>query len=188
MALIVGLGNPGDKYAKTRHNIGFMVIDALVNHFSTSSISKASFEGELYKSKDLYFLKPTTFMNLSGKSVLAVKQFYKLDTLIVIHDDLDLPFGALRYKMGGGHGGHNGLKSIDSLLGKEYIRVRMGIGKPEHKGQVADYVLGDFSDMEEAHLREWIEKVSKAILALSEEPLSDVASKYSQKRIIFPEL
>jgi peptidyl-tRNA hydrolase, PTH1 family len=188
LALIVGLGNPGDKYANTRHNIGFMVIDKLINHLSSSSISKASFEGELSKKDDLYLLKPTTFMNLSGKSVLSVKQFYKLDVVIVIHDDLDLPFGALRYKMGGGHGGHNGLKSIDSLITKEYLRVRMGIGKPEHKGQVADYVLHDFSKLESEHMDEWIDKAAKATLALLENDLASVASKYSQKRIIFKEL
>jgi len=85
-----------------------------------------------------FLLKPTTFMNLSGRSVLAVKNFYKIDEVIVIHDDLDLPFGALRFKSGGGHGGHNGLKSTDAAITAEYIRVRMGIGKPEHKSQVAD--------------------------------------------------
>jgi PTH1 family peptidyl-tRNA hydrolase len=122
-------------------------------------------------------------MNLSGKSVLAVKQFYKTETLIVIHDDLDLPFGALRYKKGGGHGGHNGLKSIDALLGSDYIRVRMGIGKPEHKSMVADYVLHDFNAEETAKLPEWIARAAEAVLQLCENPLDTVAAKYSQKQL-----
>lgn len=181
MHFIVGLGNPGSNYEKTRHNIGFMVIDALKRHLSTQEISKRSFEGELCKSKDYFLLKPTTFMNLSGKSVLAVKQFYKIGMPIVIHDDLDLPFGAIRFKKGGGHGGHNGLKSVDGHIGKDYIRVRMGIGRPKH-ASVVDFVLGDFNDVEEAYLDEWIEKTVEAILALDDLAWEDVASQFSQKK------
>ena len=179
--LIVGLGNPGSTYAHTRHNIGFMVIDELVRRTSAQSVSKSSFDGELFKTGSHFLLKPMTFMNLSGKSILAVKQFYKLDDVIVIHDDLDLPFGALRFKVGGGHGGHNGLKSADSVIGQEYTRVRMGIGKPEHKGQVADYVLGAFSTSEQDHLREWINKAADAVEALWKENCTSVASKHSFK-------
>lgn len=183
MALIVGLGNPGSTYAYNRHNIGFLTIDALVKKHDARPINKTSFEGDLFKAGDLYFLKPTTFMNLSGKSVSAVKNFYKLDSVIVIHDDLDLKFGALRYKLGGGHGGHNGLKSIDSLIGKEYLRVRMGIGKPEHKGEIASYVLSDFNTEENKVLDDWISKASCATEALLENELNSVAQKYSQKEI-----
>lgn len=183
MTLIVGLGNPGASYENNRHNIGFMVVDRLVKDLGAASISKASFQGDLFKSGDIFLLKPTTYMNLSGKSVLAVKQFYKCDNLIVIHDDLDLPFGALRYKKGGGHGGHNGLKSIDSLLGSDYVRVRMGIGKPEYKSMVADYVLSDFGSEEAEKLNAWIEKAAHATLLLREKPLDEVASKHSQKKL-----
>lgn len=183
MTLIVGLGNPGKSYEANRHNIGFMLIDYLVGELGASSISKASFQGELFKSGDLYLLKPTTYMNLSGKSVLAVKQFYKIDHVIVIHDELDLPFGALRYKKGGGNGGHNGLKSIDAAIGSDYLRVRMGIGKPEHKSMVADYVLQDFNDGEKPELEGWIKKAAEATLLLCEKPLDEVSSKYSQKRL-----
>ena len=181
--LIVGLGNPGSAYASTRHNIGFMVIDELVRRTSASNISKASFEGELFKHKENYYLKPMTFMNLSGKSIIAVKNFYKIDKVLVIHDDLDLPFGALRFKFGGGHGGHNGLKSTDAAISKEYARVRMGIGKPLHKGEVASYVLAPFSKEEEQHLEQWIKKAADAVMKLESMSLEDVSSQYSIKQI-----
>ena len=122
-------------------------------------------------------------MNLSGRSVLAVKNFYKIDDVLVIHDDLDLPFGALRFKKGGGHGGHNGLKSIDGAIGKEYIRVRMGIGKPIHKGEVADYVLSAFSKEETAHLKTWIERAADAVEQFGSMSLEEVSSRYSIKQI-----
>ena len=183
MTLIVGLGNPGKSYEQNRHNIGFMVIDFLVGELGASSISKTSFQGDLFKSGDVFLLKPTTYMNLSGKSALAVKQFYKIDHVIVIHDDLDLPFGALRYKQGGGNGGHNGLKSLDTSIGSDYLRVRMGIGKPEHKSMVADYVLNDFDGDEKEKLDGWIKTAAKATLLLCGNPLDEVASKHSQKKL-----
>ena len=185
MILFVGLGNPGDRYEKNRHNIGFRVIDALVEHYGARNISKSAFRGELFKSNELLFLKPTTFMNLSGKSLQAVKNFYKieLDNIIVIHDDLDLPFGAVRFKKGGGSGGHNGLKSIDSMAGKEYIRVRLGIGKPLHKSQVADYVLHDFSPDESEWLDQWIGYVAKACRLIPDKALEEIKSKQSLKSI-----
>jgi PTH1 family peptidyl-tRNA hydrolase len=183
MMLIVGLGNPGSAYVSTRHNIGFMVIDELCRRHSVQNISKSSFEGELFKMGSHFLLKPLTFMNLSGRSILAVKNFYKIDDVIVIHDDLDLPFGALRFKNGGGHGGHNGLKSTDAAISPQYIRVRMGIGKPEHKSQVADYVLHPFSADEQAKLSEWIFNAANAVEMLLESSYSDVASKCSLKGI-----
>lgn len=179
--LIVGLGNPGSAYAQTRHNIGFMVIDELCRRHSVQNVSKSSFEGELFKMGSHFLLKPTTYMNLSGRSILAVKNFYKIDEVIVVHDDLDLPFGALRFKSGGGHGGHNGLKSADAAISPEYIRVRMGIGKPEHKSQVADYVLHPFSTEEQPKLSDWINKATDAVEMLLKESCSDVAAKCSLK-------
>jgi len=183
MLLIVGLGNPGTQYENTRHNIGFRVIDKLVSDSGANEISKSSFQGKLFKAPNLLLLKPTTFMNLSGNSVQAVKNFYKIDLedIIVIHDDIDLPFSALRFKSGGGHGGHNGLRSIDAMIGKEYTRVRMGVGKPEHKSQVADYVLHDFSTEEEKILKGWINHTSHAIKELKTKTLDEVKSKYSLK-------
>ena len=185
MTLFVGLGNPGSQYEKTRHNIGFMVIDKLVTDLNARDISKTSFHGKLYRTTNSLFLKPTTYMNLSGKSVLPVKQFFKveLDDVIVIHDDIDLPFGAVRFKRGGGHGGHNGLKSIDASLTKEYIRVRIGVGKPEHKSQVADYVLHDFNSDEQKVLNTLITHVTQACKNLLDEELNSVKSSYSLKSI-----
>jgi len=179
--LIVGLGNPGSDYANTRHNIGFMVIDELVKRFNASNVTSSSFLGECYKSKNHFLLKPLTFMNLSGDSVIKVKNFYKVDAVVVIHDDLDLPFGSLRFKMGGGHGGHNGLKSIDSKIGREYIRIRMGIGKPEHKGEVSSYVLGAFSAEQKTHLDTWIDETCDAVLFLLDNSMEDTSSKYAKK-------
>lgn len=179
--LIVGLGNPGPAYATTRHNVGFMVIDELKRRHNGMNVSKSSFDGELFKIGNHFLLKPLTYMNLSGKSILAVKNFYKVDEVIVIHDDLDLPFGALRFKMGGGHGGHNGLKSADAAISPDYIRVRMGIGKPEHKSQVADYVLHPFTADEQTLLGEWIAKAADAVELLWGLSCTEVASKCSLK-------
>jgi PTH1 family peptidyl-tRNA hydrolase len=186
--LIVGLGNPGADYEKTRHNIGFMVIDELIARHNASKLSSSSLEGELYKFQNSsvslenhFLLKPLTYMNLSGNSVAKVKNFYKIEDVVVIHDDLDLPFGALRFKKGGGHGGHNGLKSIDSMIGKEYTRVRMGIGKPEHKGEVASYVLSGFHSDHAKCLDEFIDNAVRAVEFLLEHSLDETRSKYSKK-------
>jgi len=190
MTLFVGLGNPGSQYENTRHNIGFKVIDKLVdgctiNGLPARDISKTSFHGKLYRSASSLFLKPTTFMNLSGKSVQPVKHFFKieLEDVIVIHDDIDLPFGAVRFKRGGGHGGHNGLKSLDAHLTKEYLRVRVGVGKPEHKSQVSDYVLHDFNEDEIQVLESLIDHVAEACKVLRDQGLNEVKSKYSLKSI-----
>jgi len=185
MTLFIGLGNPGSHYEDTRHNIGFKVIDKLVDDLGARDISKTSFQGKLYRSTNSLFLKPTTYMNLSGKSAQPVKQFFKveLEDIIVIHDDIDLPFGAVRFKRGGGHGGHNGLKSLDASITKEYLRVRIGVGKPEHKSQVADYVLHDFCDNEAEKLDRLIAHVAKACVLLNRETINGVKSKYSLKSI-----
>jgi len=190
MKLIVGLGNPGPTYSKNRHNIGFMVVDELIKDFNTANISKKSFLGELYKFKDILFLKPTTFMNLSGKSVQAVSSFYKIkpEDILVIHDEIDLPFGALRLKRGGGNGGHNGLKSIDSLIGREYNRLRLGVGKPKLKEMVASYVLSDFNEVEQKSLDKFIKYGALVAKKWIEDlPLDELKSKYSKKDISFYE-
>ncbi|WP_281951368.1 aminoacyl-tRNA hydrolase [Nitrosophilus kaiyonis] len=186
MFLVVGLGNPGPKYKNNRHNIGFMVVDYLVNHLNPIPISKKDFKGELYKLKDILLLKPSTFMNLSGESVKAVKNFYKIknSNIIVIHDDLDLPFGAIRFKKGGSSGGHNGLKSIDNHIGNDYIRVRIGIGRPKDKSQVVNFVLNDFNEEEKKYLDDIIKKASLAVIELTKEDLDKVRSRFSQKGIV----
>jgi len=180
--LIVGLGNPGSEYAHTRHNIGFMVVDALIKRHNAQKLSSSSFEGELFKFKNHFLLKPLTFMNLSGNSIAKVKNFYKIEEVVVIHDDLDLPFGTLRFKHGGGHGGHNGLRSTDEKITKEYARVRMGIGKPEYKGEVTSYVLGAFDEPQVKHLDAWIDQACDAIEFLLTNSLDDTSSLHSIKK------
>ncbi|HEY3307072.1 MAG TPA: aminoacyl-tRNA hydrolase [Desulfuromonadaceae bacterium] len=146
--ILVGLGNPGPKYQWTRHNAGFLFLDRLANN-ENISICRKSFSGLAgewsFKGCRLILLKPQTFMNLSGQAVMQALQFYKLpmSQLIVVHDELDLPFGAVRLKQGGGHGGHNGLRSIIEQLGKgDFIRMRIGIGRPP-QGETVNYVLGN---------------------------------------------
>jgi PTH1 family peptidyl-tRNA hydrolase len=158
-----------------------MVIDELLKRQNAQKLSSSSFKGDLFKFSNHFLLKPLTFMNLSGDSISAVKNFYKIDDVVVIHDDLDLPFGTLRFKKGGGHGGHNGLKSTDEKISDNYVRVRMGIGKPEHKGEVASYVLSDFSKSEQEHLGEWISAAAKAVESLLVSSLEDVSTKYTIK-------
>jgi len=183
--LLVGLGNPGAKYQNTRHNVGFMVIDNLKEKLHANKISSPC-NGELYKAQNHYLLKPYTFMNLSGESVIKVKNYFKipLEEIVIIHDDLDLPFGAIRFKKGGGHGGHNGLRSCDKHITKEYIRVRIGIGKPQHKGEVASYVLSDFSKEELLILEnELIPHITNAIIELlNGETLEKITSLYTIKK------
>ena len=182
MKLIVGLGNPGKEYESTRHNIGFMVIDELLRRENAQEVNKSSFKGNVYKTQKAIYLKPLTYMNLSGKSISKVKNFYKTSQTIVIHDDLDLPFGTLRFKLGGGHGGHNGLKSTDGAITKNYIRVRMGIGRPENKGEVSSFVLSSFSKDEQACLDEWISAAADAIEEILVGDWEKVASLHSIKK------
>ena len=183
MHLIVGLGNIGDKYQLTRHNIGFMVIDEITKNLSTSNINNPNFQSTLLKSGYNLFAKPTTYMNNSGVAVHAIKEYYKIDleNIIVIHDDLDLPFGTVKFKIGGGHGGHNGLRSLDAHITKEYIRVRVGIGKPLDKSDVANYVLSNFSKEEMNKLQDIMPHIIEAIEALKSEEIDQVKSKFTLK-------
>jgi PTH1 family peptidyl-tRNA hydrolase len=158
MLIIAGLGNPGSKYADNRHNIGFMALDAIQRRPEFSPWSKKFkaeiSEGELGGEKVL-LVKPQTFMNLSGESVGEAMRFYKLgpENIVAIYDELDLPPGKARIKTGGGHGGHNGVKSLDAHCGKDYRRLRLGIGHPGSKEQVHNHVLGDFAKSD----RVWLE-------------------------------
>ena len=183
MYLIVGLGNIGEKYQFTRHNIGFMVIDEITKNLSTSNINNPNFQSTLLKSGYNLFSKPTTYMNNSGMAVHAIKEYYKIDleNIIVIHDDLDLPFGTVKFKIGGGHGGHNGLRSLDSHIGKDYVRVRIGIDKPKEKLDVANYVLSNFSKEEMKLLQDIIPHTIKAIESLKTEEIDVVKTKYTLK-------
>lgn len=167
MLLVVGLGNPGPEYARNRHNIGFMAADELVRRHSFGPW-KAKFQAEVADGavggEKVLVLKPRTYMNLSGQSVGAAARFLKIpvEDIVVLHDELDLPPGRLRVKRGGGAGGHNGLKSIDSHLGQEYRRVRMGIGHPGDRDRVAEYVLHDFAKADESWLPPLVDAVADA--------------------------
>ena len=161
--LIVGLGNPGDKYADTRHNAGEWLIERLARRFNISLNPESKFFGKtartLVDGKEVRLLVPTTFMNLSGKAVGALASFYRIkpEEILVIHDELDLPPGTAKLKQGGGHGGHNGLKDIVAQLGNNnnFYRLRIGIGHPGHRDLVAGYVLNKPSPAD----RDALEKV-----------------------------
>lgn len=154
MQLWVGLGNPGGKYAGNRHNIGYMALDRIAEEHGFSPW-RSKFQGSLsegrFGSEKLALLKPETFMNLSGQSVGEAMRFFKLEPgdVTVFHDELDLAPGKVRVKTGGGHAGHNGLRSLHAHIGAEYDRVRIGIGHPGHKDRVSGYVLSDFAKAEQ---------------------------------------
>jgi len=172
MRLFVGLGNPGAKYADNRHNIGFMAVDRIAADHGFSPWKKGFHgmvsEGRLGLEKVL-LLKPETFMNLSGQSVQAIVSFHKLalNEVTVFHDELDLAPGRIKAKMGGGHAGHNGLRSIHAHLGEGYARVRLGIGHPGHKDAVAAYVLHDFAKADAEWLEPLLTGISEGAAALA---------------------
>ncbi|HER27180.1 MAG TPA: aminoacyl-tRNA hydrolase [Rhodospirillales bacterium] len=157
MLLLVGLGNPGAEYAGNRHNIGFMAVDEIVRRHSFAPF-KSKFSGQISEGRlgleKVLLLKPMTFMNDSGRSVAAAASFYKIPAhdIIVLHDELDLEAGRLRCKTGGGHAGHNGLRSIHDHLGDGYRRLRLGIGHPGDRNRVTSYVLKDFARADQAWL------------------------------------
>lgn len=160
MLLLVGLGNPGAAYAKNRHNIGFMAVDAVAERYSFSSYRK-KFQGHIAEGtiggEKVLALKPETFMNESGRSVAEAAAFYKIppEDVIVLHDEIDLESGKVRVKRGGGHAGHNGLRSIHDHIGPDYGRVRFGIGHPGDKDEVSGHVLKDFAKGDKV----WLDKV-----------------------------
>jgi len=155
--ILVGLGNPGGRYARNRHNIGFMAVDAIAEHHRFGP-PRHRFQGEVREGTlgddKAIVLKPATFMNESGRSVGEAMRFYKLGPadIVAFHDELDLEPGKLRMKKGGGHGGHNGLRSIAEHIGPDFRRARLGIGHPGHKDAVTPYVLGDFAKSDTAWL------------------------------------
>ncbi len=164
MLLLVGLGNPGQGYAKNRHNIGFVAIDAITEHYSFGG-SREKFQGRIVDGEiggvKVMALKPETFMNESGRAVEAASSFFKIppENIIVFHDEIDLQAGRVRVKRGGGHAGHNGLRSIHAHIGPDYGRVRIGVGHPGDKDQVTGHVLNDFSKAD----KEWVEKMIGAV-------------------------
>lgn len=180
MKLFVGLGNPGPKYAGNRHNIGFMALDRVAEDHGFAPW-RSKFQGSLTEgrlgSEKVLLLKPETFMNLSGQSVGEAMRFYKLTPadVCVFHDELDLAPGKCKVKMGGGHTGHNGLRSIHQHIGPEYQRVRLGIGHPGHKDAVSGYVLRDFAKAEQ----DWLDDLMRGISDGAEHLAKGDGAKFS---------
>ena len=187
--LIVGLGNPGPKYQWTRHNAGFMVLDRLA-HLAGITVTRKTFSG-LYgegswAGQRVLLLKPQTFMNLSGRSVAEALRFHKLtlNDLIVIHDELDIPYGQMKLKDGGGHAGHNGLRSLaQDLGGGGYLRLRIGINRPAH-GAVADYVLSNFSKEEMKDLPWVLDGAADCLELLLKEGLPKAMSLFNNRDLL----
>lgn len=186
MKAIIGLGNPGEKYARTRHNIGFMAVDALAQYLSRS-FNRTECKGVVatgeFQGTPFILLKPQTYMNLSGESVRALLHTYpvEVDDLLVVYDDLDLPFGKTKLRMKGSAGGHNGMKSIIEHVGtQDFKRFRLGISRPE-SGDIISHVLGQFTISEEEALSSLLQKTTEAILDfMLEEDFSKVMNKYNR--------
>jgi len=183
--LIIGLGNPGREYKYTRHNIGFMLIDCIALRLNAQGIklqSKAIVTSALYQERKLILAKPQTYMNLSGQSVQGLLHFYKIsvENLLIAHDDLDLPFGAIRIRPGGGPGGQRGMASTIEQLGtKEFPRLRLGIGRPPGRMDPSDYVLQGFSREDQKLLPEILDRAADAALEFAINGLNAAMNKYN---------
>ena len=186
MLLLVGLGNPGSNYTNTRHNIGFKIIDAINSHFKLSK-QKPKFKGLLttgnIDEKKIYAIKPLTFMNNSGKAIKELIDYFKIDAkdVIVFHDDMDIDFGKIKAKFGGSSAGHNGIESIDKFIGKDYSRVRVGIGKPDKKITVSYYVLNNFNEDEKIQLGQIKMNIIESIPILIDKKLDLFSSTVNNK-------
>ncbi|WP_329121578.1 aminoacyl-tRNA hydrolase [Streptomyces sp. NBC_01465] len=187
--LIVGLGNPGPEYAANRHNVGFMVADLLASRiggkFKAHKARAQVVEGRIGPpgplNRRVVLAKPMSYMNLSGGPVTGLRDFYKVETanIVAIHDELDIDYGTLRLKLGGGDNGHNGLKSMTKSMGPDYHRLRFGIGRPPGRMQVADFVLKDFSGAERKELDYLVDRAADAVEALVVEGLERAQSAYN---------
>jgi PTH1 family peptidyl-tRNA hydrolase len=186
--LIIGLGNYGSKYHHTRHNIGWDSLEAL--SFKSDLHWNEKFKGHyaIYQAsgEKVYFLKPQTYMNLSGESVLPLMQFFKIsvDNILVVHDELDLPYGTIAFKKGGGLAGHNGLKSIAGVLGtQDFKRVRLGIGRPVH-GDVSNWVLSGYTGEEKDFFPHYLKGCAEALEDYIKNGFDKAATTYSKKKIV----
>ena len=186
MLLLVGLGNPGSNYTNTRHNIGFKIIDSINTHFKLSK-QKPKFKGLLttgnIESKKIYAIKPLTFMNNSGTAIKELIDYFKIDAknVFVFHDDMDIDFGKIKVKFGGSSAGHNGIESIDKFIGKDYSRVRIGIGKPKGNIEIADYVLQNFDEDETMGIEKISKDITDSISILVEKKLDLFSSTVNNK-------
>ena len=187
MFLLVGLGNPGSKYQYTKHNFGFLLADEIAKNFKLTLLGnkfgRQILAGTISNQKVL-LIKPQDYMNNSGEAVLSIATFYKIppEKIIVFHDDLDLKLGRIKAKVGGGNAGHNGLKDIDNRIGKNYVRIRLGIGRPENKEyEIADYVLSKFSN-EELRTTEIInQKITNILPIILDGNLEEFMNQFSNQ-------
>ena len=183
MFLIAGLGNPDKKYEKTRHNIGFDTVDALAEKYNisiTEKKHKALCGSGVIEGVKVILAKPQTYMNLSGNAVVKAAHFYKIlpENIVVMHDDMDLPCGRLKAKLGGGSGGHNGIKSIDAAVSPNYNRIRIGVGHPAGSGNdVVNYVLGEFSKADKVLVEGNIELIAESIEVLLEKGIAEYSNR-----------
>ena len=186
MLLLVGLGNPGSNYTNTRHNIGFKIIDAINSHFKLSK-QKPKFKGLLttgnIDEKKIYAIKPLTFMNNSGTAIKELIDYFKIEAknVIVFHDDMDIDFGKIKAKFGGSSAGHNGIESIDKFIGKDYSRVRIGIGHPKNEIKVSEHVLQDFTDEENEEIAGILKNITKSLPILLDKKLDLFSSTVNNK-------
>ncbi len=190
MKLLVGLGNPGPDYAQTRHNVGFLVADGVARAYR-AAFSARKFAAEIAEAAvsgaRVWIMKPQTWMNHSGESVSPALRFWKLDPqdLVVVHDDLELDPFRVQLKLGGGHGGHNGLKSINAHLGTpDYVRVRVGVGRPPQAMDPADYVLGRFGKGEQQALAECVERATEAARAVLVVGVAKAMNEFNRRRAV----
>ena len=186
MMLLVGLGNPGPNNLNTRHNIGFKIIDAINQYFKLSK-QKPKFKGLLttgnIDTKKVYAIKPLTFMNNSGTCIKELIEYFKIDAkdVFVFHDDMDIDLGKIKAKFGGSSAGHNCIESIDKFIGKDYSRVRIGIGHPKNKVEVADHVLHDFNDEEKIELDTITKSITESLPILLDKKLDLFSSTVNNK-------
>ena len=188
MKIIVGLGNPGVRYQGNRHNIGFQVVDRLAENHQISISKKrlkAFYGTGRIDSQEVVLAKPITFMNRSGEAVRRIVDFLKvgIDDLIVVHDDLDLPFGRLRFKRRGGDGGHQGVRSIiEAMGGNTFLRLKAGVGRPPRGMEVAEYVLCNFDESQRPQLDEVCSRAAEALMVMLSEGIEVAMNRYQKKR------
>ena len=186
MLLLVGLGNPSPDNEHNRHNIGFKIIDAINQEFSLSK-QKPKFKGLLTTGKignqKVYAIKPLTFMNNSGQAIRELIEYFKIDSkeVFVFHDDLDIELGKVKAKFAGSSAGHNGIESIDKFIGKDYSRIRIGIGRPDLSEEITDHVLKNFSEEEKEEMNQTIKRITSSFLILIDKKLELFSSKVNQK-------
>ncbi len=190
MKLVAGLGNPGAAYAGTRHNIGQIVADNLAERLA-ASLTRVKFRSRFdlcsRSGEKILLMVPQTYMNRSGEAVSEAMHFYNMELadILVLHDDLDLPFGRLKVVSGGGTGGHNGLASIvERCGGKDFVRLRIGIGRPRHGEEISDYVLNRFYSDEQQHLEDIVSAASDAALAILEEGHTKAANRFNGMKLL----